>query len=261
MKFVLAPDSFKGSLSAQAVCSAMEAGIKCGWHEAEVISVPMADGGEGTVETLVDAQGGSFQTASVHGPLHSTVNATYGRLDAGKTAVIEMAEASGLGLVSEEDRDALKATTYGVGELMKAAMDNGAKKLIIGVGGSATTDGGSGMAQALGVKFYDTNHNELPLGGGALAQLAQIDVTGLDPRLAEVEVIMASDVTNPLVGKNGASAVFGEQKGANLAEREQLDRALTHYGELLRTQLGQDVMNRPGAGAGGGHRRCIDGIL
>ncbi|MDO4680940.1 MAG: glycerate kinase [Aerococcus sp.] len=253
MRIVLAPDSFKGSLSAKEVCDAMAAGIHSVLPEADVIAIPMADGGDGTVEAMVLATQGKCYTETVQGPLpNQQVEATYGILGDGVTAVIEMAAASGLDLVPERALNPRIATTYGVGELITAALDQGAETIIIGLGGSATNDGGAGMAQALGVKFYDANHKSLKLGGAALSDLETIDVSELDPRLQQARVIMASDVTNPLTGRTGATAVFGPQKGADEESQEVLDAALTRYGEVLRAQVGQDVSNNPGAGAGGG---------
>lgn len=250
--FLLAPDSFKGSLTAKEVCRAMEKGIKQVLPEAECISVPMADGGEGTVQSLTDATRGRICEQEVTGPTGEKVKAYYGIMGDGKTAVIEMASASGLLLVDEEIKNPSITTTYGTGELVKACLDKGIKKIILGIGGSATNDGGAGFAQALGVKFRDRSGVELPFGGEALSRLYEVDISGLDTRLKGIEMDVASDVSNPLCGVNGASRVFGPQKGATPEMVHLLDNALQHYAGILKQQLGKDVMNIPGAGAAGG---------
>ena len=252
MRIILAPDSYKGSLSAVAVAAAMEQGILSVWPKAEIKKVPIADGGEGTVAALVTATGGRIIQTSVMGPLGDPVEAHWGILGDGETAVIEMAAASGLPLVPPEKRDPRLATTYGTGQLIKAALDFGLRKLIIGIGGSATNDGGAGMAQALGAKFLDTAGNELPLGGAALAKLATINLAGLDPQLAEATILVACDVTNPLCGPQGASAVYGPQKGATPEVVRELDLALQRYAAVAKATTGKDVANLPGAGAAGG---------
>ncbi|WP_339787758.1 glycerate kinase [Paenibacillus sp. FSL R7-0313] len=251
-KFVLAPDSFKESMTAKEVCIAMEKGLRKVYPTADYIHVPMADGGEGTVQSLVDASGGSLHQQEVSGPLGQTVTAQYGILGDGTTAAIEMASASGIHLVSKAARDPLRTTTYGTGELIRACLDLGIRKIIIGIGGSATNDGGAGMAEALGAKFLDEQGQPLARGGGALDQLAQIDVSGLDVRLQEVEFIVACDVTNPLCGEHGASRVFGPQKGATPEMVEQLDANLSHYADVVKQQLHKDIRDMPGAGAAGG---------
>ncbi|WP_145150565.1 glycerate kinase [Paenibacillus xylanexedens] len=250
--FVLAPDSFKESMTAKEVCVAMEKGLRKIYPTASYIHVPMADGGEGTVQSLVDASGGSLYQQEVSGPLGQTVTAQYGVLGDGTTAAIEMASASGIHLVTKETRDPLRTTTYGTGELIRACLDRGIRKIIIGIGGSATNDGGAGMAEALGAKFLDEQGQPLARGGGALDQLAQIDVSGLDERLQEVEFIVACDVTNPLCGEHGASRVFGPQKGATPEMVEQLDANLSHYADVVKRQLHKDIRDIPGAGAAGG---------
>lgn len=250
--FVLAPDSFKESMTAKEVCVAMEKGLRKIYPTASYIHVPMADGGEGTVQSLVDASGGSLHQQEVSGPLGHTVTAQYGILGDGTTAAIEMASASGIHLVTKETRDPLRTTTYGTGELIRACLDRGIRKIIIGIGGSATNDGGAGMAEALGAKFLDEQGQPLARGGGALDQLAQIDVSGLDERLQEVEFIVACDVTNPLCGEHGASRVFGPQKGATPEIVEQLDANLSHYADVVKQQLYKDIRDIPGAGAAGG---------
>jgi len=250
--FVLAPDSFKESMTAKEVCEAMELGIKRAIPDATCIHVPMADGGEGTVQSLVDATGGTFIEKEVTGPLGTPVKAVYGILGDGKTAVIEMAQASGIQYVTKETKNPLITTTFGTGELIRDCMDKGITDIILGIGGSATNDGGSGMAAALGYQFLDQDGNRLPQGGGALGKLATIDTSRVHPKLKDVKIIVASDVTNPLCGKKGASRVFGPQKGATPEMVEILDENLRHYAEVIKTQLGKDVLDVPGAGAAGG---------
>ncbi|SHK95996.1 glycerate kinase [Desulforamulus aeronauticus] len=252
MRIVLAPDSYKGSLSAVAVATAMEQGILSIWPQAAIKKVPIADGGEGTVAALVTATGGRIIYENVMGPLGETVEAYWGILGDHKTAVIEMAAASGLPLVPTEKRDPRIATTYGTGQLIKAALDQGIRTLIIGIGGSATNDGGAGMAQALGVKLLDEAGKELPLGGAALAKLATIDLSGIDPQVADATFLVACDVTNPLCGPQGASAVYGPQKGATPEMVTELDLALARYADIAKVATGKDVASYPGAGAAGG---------
>lgn len=252
MKVLIAPDSFKGSLTAREAAEAIAEGVRDALPDAEIVQVPMADGGEGTVQSLIDATGGIPVTKQVTGPLGAPVDATYGMLGDGRTAVIEMAEASGIGYVDDRTRNPRITTTFGTGELVRDALDRGARSIIIGLGGSATNDGGAGMAQALGVHLLDADGNELPGGGAALARLATVDISELDPRLAETELCLASDVTNPLTGERGASAVFGPQKGADPDTVRELDSALRHYARVLREQLDRDIEEVPGAGAAGG---------
>ena len=252
MRIVVAPDSFKGSLSAVDAAKAMEEGILSVFPAAEVKKVPIADGGEGTVEALVLATSGCILKNQVIGPLGDTVEACWGILGDGETAVIEMASASGLPLVPEGRRNPRITTTYGTGQLMKAAMDMGIRKLIIGIGGSATNDGGVGMACALGFKFFDADGCRLPAGGAALAHLARIDLGAADPRLAETTILVACDVNNPLCGPQGASAIYGPQKGATSEMIIELDAALKKYAEIAKLVTGRDVAERPGAGAAGG---------
>ncbi len=252
LRFIVAPDSFKGSVSALGVAEAMERGIHQVFPEAVVMKVPIADGGEGTVEALVSAAGGHFVTQTVTGPLGGPVTAQWGILADAETAVIEMAAASGLPLLDKTQRDPRLTTTYGTGELMKAALDRGLKKLILGIGGSATNDGGAGMARALGVRFLDTAGQDLPEGGTALANVASIDLSGLDPRLSGIELLVACDVDNPLCGPRGASAVYGPQKGADPEMVKQLDHALACFAAAATVATGRDVAGRPGAGAAGG---------
>jgi glycerate 2-kinase len=252
MKFVLAPDSFKESMTAKEAAEAMERGIKKVIPEAECVKVPMADGGEGTVRSLVDATNGQIIDIEVTGPDEKKVKAMFGLLGDGNTAVIEMASASGIHLIKKEERNPLVTTTYGTGELIKAALDRGVKNIFIGIGGSATNDGGAGMLQALGVKLLDEQGRELPFGGGELNRLHKIDVRGLDERLKTVKIEVACDVTNPLTGLKGASHVFGPQKGATPEMVETLDKNLGHYAEIIKDQLGKDIVSVPGAGAAGG---------
>ncbi|WEV63564.1 glycerate kinase [Bifidobacterium sp. ESL0732] len=252
VKVLIAPDSFKGSLTAKQVADAVEAGVLKAAPNAKCVKVPMADGGEGTVQSLVDATNGTFITVKVTGPLGTPVDATYGLLGDGKTAVIEMAAASGMQFVDDQTKNPFIATTRGTGELIVNALDHGVSDIIVGLGGSATNDGGSGMARALGARFLDGQGNPLEEGGLALKDLANIDISDLHPRLDGVSIILASDVTNPLTGPTGASAVFGPQKGATPEMVKQLDASLKHYAKLIDHQLGRDVADIPGAGAAGG---------
>ena len=252
MKFVLAPDSFKESLTAKEVADAMEVGIKKIFKDAECVKVPMADGGEGTVQSLVDATDGKVYEVVVTGPLGNKVNAKYGILGDGQTAVIEMAEASGIHYVKKEDRNPLITTTFGTGELIKSALDKGVKKIIIGIGGSATNDGGAGMLQALGAKLLDKDNKEIPFGGGGLSDLVKINLDDFDKRIKEVEIEVACDVSNTLTGKEGASAVFGPQKGATEEIIKILDENLHHYADIVNKTIGKDMENQKGSGAAGG---------
>ncbi|HZO88221.1 MAG TPA: glycerate kinase [Chthonomonadaceae bacterium] len=272
VRVLVCPNAFKGSLTAAQAARAIAEGLLrvgksaepasaqadprdrfIGIGRFEPLCLPLADGGDGTLETLVEATGGAIQRTSVRGPLGAPVEAAWGRLGGaqGDTAVIEMAEASGLRLLRPEDYDPLHASTYGTGELMRAALEAGCRTLIVGIGGSATNDGGAGMAQALGARLLDAEGNDLPPGGAALRQLARIDLSGfrLPP---EAQVIVACDVDNPLVGPEGASAIYGPQKGATPEMVQELDAALAHYAEVLRAQLGVKVADIPGAGAAGG---------
>ncbi|SPC37928.1 glycerate kinase family protein [Latilactobacillus fuchuensis] len=252
MKIVLAPDSFKNSVTAIEASHAMRTGFASIFPEAEIVEVPMADGGEGTVQSLVDATDGQFKTATVKNPLGVDVEAQYGLLGDQQTAVIEMAAASGIQFIDEATQNPLITTTYGTGQLIRAAIEAGARKVIIGIGGSATNDGGAGMAQALGVQLLDAQRQPIGFGGGALAKLAAIDLTDVLPVLKDVELVIASDVTNPLTGPTGASAVFGPQKGATPAMVAQLDQNLSHYAQIIQRDIGLDVATIAGAGAAGG---------
>ncbi len=252
MKVVIAPQGFKGNLSALQVARAIEGGVKRAVPEAITVIKPMADGGEGTVLALVDATGGRIMRTRVSDPLGRRITAYWGILGDGATAVIEMAAASGLSLVPSRSRNPSLTTTWGTGELILSALDSGCRKLIIGIGGSATNDGGAGMAQALGAQLLDSNGAAIPFGGAALAKLERIDITTLDPRLAECDVLLACDVNNPLCGPQGASAVYGPQKGATPEMVAKLDAALAHYADVIERDLGIDAMHTPGSGAAGG---------
>lgn len=251
MKIIIAPDSFKESLSADAVAAAIGQGWRQVFTDAEIVARPMADGGEGTVDALLAATGGERRESPVRGPLGETVNAHWGWLE-DDTAVIEMASASGLHLLTPAQRDARITSSFGTGELIRAALDAGARRIILGLGGSATNDGGSGLLRALGVCFLDAEGRELEEGGAALARLDRLDLDGLDARLAQVSVEVAADVDNPLCGPRGASAVFGPQKGANPQQVQELDAALRRFGELAARALGEDHAEYPGVGAAGG---------
>ncbi|WP_434674985.1 glycerate kinase [Pseudomonas sp. D3-10] len=252
MKIVIAPDSFKDSLSAQAVADAIAGGLAEVWPDAQLIKCPMADGGEGTVAAVLAACDGQWREARVRGPLGAAVQARWGWLPDSRTAIIEMAEASGLQLVPPGQRDACSSSTYGTGELIRAALDEGASRVILAIGGSATNDGGAGAMQALGAALLDDQGQALPPGGLALGKLARIDLGDLDPRLAGVCFEIAADVDNPLCGAHGASAVFGPQKGASAEQVQQLDRALGHFAEHCAQVLNRDVRDEPGSGAAGG---------
>ena len=252
MKIVVAPDSFKGSVSALEAAKAIEQGVRRVLPEAIIEKVPMADGGEGTVQSLVDATGGHLQTHRVLTPLKDEVDAKFGILADGETAVIEMAAASGLTLVAPDARNPLRTTTYGTGQLICAALDAGCRRLIIGIGGSATNDGGCGMAEALGVRLLDAKGKQILRGGGNLEHLRSIDMTGLHPAISETETVVACDVNNPLTGPDGASHVYGPQKGATPEMIETLDACLAHFDTILAQTLGKSFNDIPGAGAAGG---------
>ena len=265
MKIVVAPDSFKGSLSASEAAEAIGAGIRQACPDAEIVLLPLADGGEGTVEALVAATQGRRLTATVTGPLGKPVEAVYGLLGPdGQTVVVEMASAAGLPLVPPPQRDPRVTTTYGAGELLLLAAGSGASQIIVGLGGSATNDGGTGALQALGVQFYDAGGALLPkpIGGAALARLARIDASPLRFPLGKVSIVIASDVTNPLLGPSGASAVYRTAKRRGRGNGRRIGRDdLTQYAAVIKRDLGRDVANRPGAGAGWRSRRGIDGLF
>ena len=252
MKIVIAPDSYKESLSALEVAQAVEAGFRQVFPDADYVLVPVADGGEGTVDAMVAATGGRKETVTVSGPLGEPVEAFYGLTGDGDTAVIEMAAASGLALVPPDRRNPLLTNSRGTGELIRAALDAGARRFILGIGGSATNDGGAGMVQALGVRLLDLEGRELDGSGGDLARLERIDVSALDPRLAECRIEVACDVDNPLTGPRGASAVFGPQKGATPEMVQALDANLARLARIVGRDLGVAVDTVPGAGAAGG---------
>ncbi|MGM0500592.1 MAG: glycerate kinase [Bacillota bacterium] len=252
MKILVAPDSFKGSLTAMEVSKNIKKGIHNYDPKIDVELLPMADGGEGTVQSLVDATNGKIIEKKVTGPLGNKVKAFYGLLGDQKTAVIEMAAASGLPLVPEGKKNPLKTTTYGTGELIKNAIDAGAKKIIIGIGGSATNDAGVGMAQALGAEILDKSGKQIDFGGGNLNQIEQIKLQNLDSRLEDIEILAACDVGNPLYGKDGAAYVYAPQKGANSKMVKRLDQNLRHFNQMVIKELNKDTNEIPGAGAAGG---------
>ena len=256
MKIVVAPDSLKGSLTAAEACKAISEGVLRACPDAEIVSVPMADGGEGTTEALVSATGGRLLSVAVIGPLPDagTVTAQFGLLGDAATAVVEMARASGLPLVPPERRNPLHTTTYGTGELIAAAMDADVNKLIVGIGGSATTDCGAGMAQALGAMFFDTAGTRIthPLTGGALVEVAGMDLSEMHPGIVGCRVELACDVDNPLLGASGAAEVYGPQKGASPADVRRLEKSLTHFIGLVEDHVGRVVRDIPGAGDAGG---------
>jgi glycerate kinase len=252
VRIVIAPDSFKGSLSASEAVKAIQRGINNVDSGIETILVPMADGGEGTVQAMIDAAGGEIIELTVHDPLFREIRSFYGILGDGVTAVIEMAAASGLLLLSPEERNPLKTTTYGTGELIRDALDKGCLNFIIGLGGSATNDGGCGMAQALGVRLLDENGKDIGPGGGELSKISSIDISEIDRRIKFASFRAACDVENPLCGENGASAIYGRQKGAGEKDIAVLDDNLGHFANLVSQQLNVEIKNTPGAGAAGG---------
>jgi glycerate kinase len=252
LKFVLAPDSFKESMSAPVAAAAMERGIRAIFADAQCVAVPMADGGEGTVTALVEAMGGEYVTASVVDGLGRTVSARYGYVPAEHLAIVEMAAAAGIDMIVPSERDPRVTTTFGVGQLIIDALNHGAHRFVVGIGSSVTNDGGAGMLQALGAHLLDDRGDELPPGGAALARLDRIDLSEFDPRLATCDFQVASDVTNPLLGPNGASAVFGPQKGADPAAVTELDQALAQWSRVITATTGLDVSLTPGSGAAGG---------
>lgn len=252
MKIVIAPDSYKESLSALEVATAIEQGFREIWPDADYVKLPVADGGEGTVEAMVAATAGRIVHVDVTGPLGARVQAFYGLSGDERSAFIEMAAASGLELVKPAQRNPLTTTSWGTGELISHALDAGVKHIIIGIGGSATNDGGAGMVQALGAKLLTSEGKPIGQGGGGLDRLARIDISGLDKRLADCRIEVACDVTNPLTGEEGASAVFGPQKGATPEMIERLDKSLAHYAQVIAHDLDMDVLNLSGGGAAGG---------
>ena len=252
MKIVIAPDSFKESLTALEVANAIETGFKRIFPNAEYVKLPMADGGEGTVQSLVDATQGRLIEAEVTAPLGNQVKSFFGLSGDGKTAIIEMAAASGLHLIPMDKRNPCQTTSFGTGDLIKQALDLGVQHIILGIGGSATNDGGAGMLQALGLRLLDKNGQSIGFGGAALSNLAEIKMADLDPRLQHVQIEVACDVNNPLCGERGASAIFGPQKGATPEMVKELDAALAQFAEIAERDCGKQIKEQPGAGAAGG---------
>jgi glycerate kinase len=251
MRILIAMDSYKGNLSSLKVAGIVERGIRRVYADAIVDKVAVADGGEGTSKALTEYLRGKYVQVEATGPLGDQVRVHYGIVH-GDTAIMEMAEASGLSLIPEDKRDSLRATTYGTGEMIVDAMGRGCRKIVLGIGGSATNDGGAGMAAALGVRLLDEDGNDIGPGGRALGRLARVDMSGIDPRVADTECIVACDVDNPLCGEKGASRVFGPQKGAAPEMVSVLDRNLSHFAQIIRRDLSMDVADIPGAGAAGG---------
>ena len=252
IRIVIAPQAFKQSVAARAAAVAIQRGVLQAVGDAETVLIPVADGGDGTLAALIDTTAGQYFTTPVTGPVGDDITAQWGVMGDGQTAVIEMALASGLALIPDHRRDPRTATTYGTGQLIAAALDAGYTRIIVGLGGSATNDGGTGMASALGVRFLDANGNELPPGGAALSNLASIDTSDANPALAAATLIGATDVTNPLCGDTGASAIFGPQKGATPAMVAELDACLSNLARVIASDLGIDVLDTPGSGAAGG---------
>lgn len=261
MKIIIAPDSFKESLSASAVADAIERGLRRALPDAECVKLPIADGGEGTVDALINATSGQRIPVAVTGPMGTPVNGFFGLLGEGKTAVIEVAAACGLQWVAPENRDPLFATSYGVGELIKAALDRDVDKIIIGLGGSATNEGGIGMLQALGCRCTTAAGEDVPWGAGGLDELADIDLSGLDPRLARVELLLACDVNNTLLGERGATAVFGPQKGVTAQTAVRIESNLARIATILKSRFGDDIASLKGGGAAGGIGATLQGVL
>ena len=261
MRIVIAPDSFKGCLNALNVARAMSRGAQRVYPASVIDLIPMADGGEGTVEAILSAVSGEQIESKVTDPLGRPITAAYGLIDKGRTAIIEMAAASGLTLLHDQEKNPRITSTQGTGELIRDALDRGVKKILLGIGGSATNDGGAGLAVALGVRLLDVQGNELPPGGAALADLSNIDMSGLDPRLSQVKIEVACDVQNPLCGSEGASAVYGPQKGANPDDIRVLDRALENFGERLSKIAGVNLLKLTGGGAAGGLGAGVVGFL
>jgi glycerate 2-kinase len=251
MKILIAPGAFKHSLSANAAAKAMARGLQRAMVNAEIHVLPIADGGNGTLDAFLAQHGEKVTVTGIHDPLMRPISAEYGLIDDGKTAVIEMALASGLELLSTDEQNPLKATTYGTGQLMQHALERGATRFIVGMGGSATVDGGSGCIRALGVQLQDADGVPIPYGGGGLIQINTIDTSNIDPRWGDVEVVIASDVENPTLGENGAAAVFGPQKGASPEQVATLEANLRHFFTLTRDMIGADVLNVHGGGAAG----------
>ena len=252
MKIVVAPNAFKGTLTASQAAAAIALGVREVFPDADIVEVPVADGGDGTTEALVDARGGEYRSATVEGPLGEPVTARFGLIDDGRVGVVELAKASGLALISPERRDPRGASTFGFGQLLEAGRREGCSRIIAGIGGSATNDGGAGMGQALGYRLLDGTGRDLARGGAALASLDRIDPSGYDPAWKSVQVRVATDVTNPLLGPQGASAVYGPQKGADAEAVRELNAALTRFAAVVERDLGKRVADVAGAGAAGG---------
>ncbi len=261
VKIVIAPQGFKGTLSGPEAVAAMSAGVLRVLPDAEIVGCPVADGGHGTLETLLAATGGQAFHANVTGPRGRSVTAQWGVLGDGVTAVVEMAQASGLTLLQPNERDPMLATTYGTGQLIKAALSAGYRRLIIGVGGSGTSDGGAGALQALGVNLIDVQGNDIPLGTAGLASLASINVSGIDPALRDSQLTVATDVSNPLCGPQGAAMVYGPQKGALPHQLPLLDAALRHFADVVQRDMDVALHDMPGAGAAGGLSGGLVGVL
>jgi len=261
MRFIFAPDSFKGSLSAMESCDILERVAARIFPGVETISVPVADGGEGTVDALLRAMGGTRMSTRVTGPMFEPVTAEWGLLPDGVTAVMEMAQASGLPYVPADQRDPRKATSLGTGEMIAAALKAGVRKILIGIGGSATNDGGIGMLTALGAVFRDADGNALTPDGAALARVATADFSGLMPELKDTEITVICDVTNPLLGENGATFIYGPQKGAIPAIRDALEAGMARYARVVSAACGRDIASFPGAGAAGGLGAALGGVL
>ncbi len=252
MKILLAPDKFRGSLEADEVCAAMAAGVRLAFPEAEVVSIPLADGGEGFAKALTLNSGGELVPVSVQDPLGRPIQATYGLSADSKTAFIEMSVASGLALLAETERDPTLTSSYGTGLLIADTLARGVEAIILGIGGSATNDGGAGLAAALGFRFFDKDEKEISPTGGNLSDIQRVDSFNVHPKLADTKVIVACDVTNPLYGKTGAAHIYGPQKGASPEQIELLDKGLRHLAEIATETFGRDVSQTPGAGAAGG---------
>ena len=252
MKILVAPQEFKGSISALSASEAAKNGILRVFPEAEVVLCPVADGGDGTLETLVEVSGGEVRTCSVQNPIGETIQAQWGAMGDGVTAVIEMARTSGLALLSLDERDPLNASTYGLGQAISEALDEGFRKFIVGIGGSATNDAGAGMAQALGANLLDDRGNTISFGGAALTSLQTVDISNMDSRIKDSKFLVACDVSNPLTGEEGASAVYGPQKGATPEMVKRLDDALSNFATVVKKDLKKDVSEMSGAGAAGG---------
>ena len=260
MKFIFAPDSFKGSLSARDVCTLLSLSAKAHFPKVQLELIPVADGGEGTVEALVLATNGQIQSISVTGPMNDPVTAQYGILGDGKTAVLEMAQASGLPLVTGE-KNPMAATSLGTGEMLLHVLKQGYKTVYMGIGGSATNDGGMGMLQALGVEFFDENDNALPGCGESLAKVKRVDFSGLAPEAKQGKIVVMSDVTNPLLGESGATHIYGPQKGAQGAVLLALEKGMENYAKVIGAALNKDAIEMPGAGAAGGMGYALGCVL